>query len=445
LNAPETKLTFFRQSGWLVLATGASGAFMMGTQMVAYRWMDPTEYGAWVTLLRIYLLMSIPSAGLQIIFAQQTAAAFTPLQQQQLATTLRATAQVTFGIWLVIAAVAWLGAPRWMEMLHISRPAALWVTVLIGLASLWVPIARGLLQGQQNFGGLGWVLMLDGAGRLVAVWIILILGGQAAGGMTGALIGTGAALALGLFLVRRILRMPGAVMDWRPWLRRTVPLTLGIGSIVFMGNADVVYVQAVFDPKVTPFGYMPAALIGLALATFVMPLTAVMFPKVVRSAALTQSTRAIEMALGATALLGGAIALACTISPELPLRILFFGKPQFWVAAPLVPWFAWSLLPLVLANVLFGGLLARERFGAVGWMVAITAGYALSLALLKPRLLAMDEMLAFRTVLQILGGFSFLQLFVAGWFTLRGPNPPVATVQATELNPQEMEHGKEPS
>jgi O-antigen/teichoic acid export membrane protein len=397
----------------------------MGTQMVAYRWMDPTEYGVWVALVRIYLLLSIPSAGLQIIFAQQTAAAFTSQQQGQLAATLRATIQVTFGIWLLIVAVAWFGERHWMEVLHISRPAALWITVLIGLASLWVPIARGVLQGQQNFGGLGWVLMLDGFGRFTAVWIILIWGGQAAGGMTGALLGTGVALFLGVVLIRRVLSRPGATVAWRPWLRRTVPLTLGIGSIVFMGNADVVYVQAVFDPKVTPFGYMPAALIGLALATFVMPLTSVMFPKVVRSAALTQSTRAIEMALGATALLGGGIALGCTLFPELPLRIIFFGKPQFWVAAPLVPWFAWALLPLVLANVLLGGLLARERFGAVGWIVALTVGYGLSLALLKPRLVAMDEMIAFRTILQTLGIFSTLQLAVAAWFTLCRSDPPL--------------------
>jgi O-antigen/teichoic acid export membrane protein len=429
LNAAESKLTFFRQSGWLVMATGASGIFMMGTQMVAYRWMDPTEYGAWVTLLRIYLLMSIPSAGLQIIFAQQTAAAFTSQQQGELAATLRATIQFTFGIWLVIVAVAWFGTRHWMELLHISRPAALWITVMIGLASLWVPIARGVLQGQQNFAGLGWVLILDGFGRFAAVWIIVMLGGQAAGGMLGAFLGTGAALLLGFILIRGVLSRLGAAVQWRPWLRRTVPLTLGIGSIVFMGNADVVFVQAVFDPEVTPFGYMPAALIGLALATFVMPLTSVMFPKVVRSAALTQSTRAIEMALGATALLGGGAALVCTLLPELPLQILFFGKPQFWVAAPLVPWFAWALLPLVLANVLLGGLLAREKFGAVGWIVALTLGYGLTLAFLKPRLVAMDELVAFRIVLQTLGVFSLLQLIVAAWFTLCGPSPAEALPQ----------------
>ena len=42
----ETRLTFFRQSGWLVVATVASGVFMTATQIVASRWMDPASGGS---------------------------------------------------------------------------------------------------------------------------------------------------------------------------------------------------------------------------------------------------------------------------------------------------------------------------------------------------------------------------------------------------------------
>jgi hypothetical protein len=265
------------------------------------------------------------------------------------------------------------------------------------------------------------VLVLDGLGRFVCVWIILALGGQAAGGMAGAFLGTGLALALGAWLMRRLLTEPGAAMNWRPWLRRTIPLTLSIGSVQFMANIDVLYVQSVFPAGNTATGYMPAALVGLALVTFLLPLSAVMFPKIVRSAALTQDTRALEHALVATALLGGAAALACTLFPKLPLQIIYFGKPQFWEAASLVPWFTWCLLPLILANVLIGNLLALERFGAVYWVGAIALGYGLTLLLLRPWLVSMEVTAAFRTVLQILGGFSLLQLAAAGWFTLRVP------------------------
>jgi O-antigen/teichoic acid export membrane protein len=419
----ESRLTFFRQSGWLVIATVASGVFMTATQIVASRWMEPGEYGLWFTLLRVYLFMSIPSAGLQIIFAQQTAAAIAPHQHHQLARTVRATLKATFIFWLLVAVAAFAGTPYWMGLLKISRPAAWHFTLLIGLASLWFPLVRGVLQGQQHFLGLGWVLILDGIGRFGLVWIILAFGGEAAGGMAGALLGTGVAIALGGWLLRRLLIEPGEPMDWRPWFRKTVPLTIAMGGIQFMMIFDVPFVRSVFPADQTATGYMPAALIGLALITFLLPMSAVMFPKIVRSAALTQHTHALEHAFVATASMGVAAACACVLFPKLPLQIIYFGKPEYWAAAPLVPWFTWCLLPLMLANVLIANLLARERFG-IAWPVgAIALAYALTLLLAKPWLLSLDPTVAFRTVLQILGGYGVLQLLASAWFTLRSRVP----------------------
>lgn len=417
-HADESHTTFFRQSGWLVVATGGAGVFMMATQIVANGWMQPAEYSVWFALLRIFLLMSIPSIGLQIIFAQQAAATVSERQHHQLTRTLRATFQATFLIWLVMAVIAFAGQNHWITLLKITNPAALWVTVTIGLASLWSPIVKGLLQGQQNFSGLGWVLIIDGVGRFAAIVVILGLGGQAAGGMSAALVGQGASVAVGGWLIRRLLRGPSEKMDWKPWLRRALPLSLGFGSIYFMSNADVVFVQGVFSKEQAPF-YMPAAMIGLALFTFAGPLAAVMFPKVVRSSALTQNTRAMRRALTATAIICGVAALACTVLPGLPVRIIFFRKPEYWSAAPLVPWFAWCLSPLILANVLVSNLLARERFAVVAWAAFLAVSYGAALGLLKPRLMEMEVMVAFRTVIQTLGIFSLLLLAVAALFTWR--------------------------
>jgi O-antigen/teichoic acid export membrane protein len=417
-RATESHTTFFRQSGWLVVATVSGGVFMTATQVVANRWMTQEEYSIWFALLRIFLLMSIPSAGLQIVFAQQTAAAVTDEQYRLLAKTVRATLRATFLIWLGMAAVGFVGWNHWIALLKIRNPAALALTVAIGLASLWSPIVKGVLQGLQNFLGLGWVLIIDGVGRFAAIAVILWLGGQAAGGMSGALAGQGVSLLVGAWLIRHLLSAPGERMEWRPWLRKVVPLTLGIGVVQFMSNADVVFVQSVFSSEQTPL-YMPAAMIGLALVTFTGPLTAVMFPKVVRSVALTRDTRALRHALGATALLGVAAALACTLMPKLPLRIIYFSKPAYWDAAPLVPWFAWCLLPLILANVLVSNLLARERFAIVPWLVLPAAGYAAALGALKPHLLAMDHLQGFRIVIQTFGTFNLLLFGVAGLFTWR--------------------------
>src|SRR5205823_8869020 len=97
---------------------------------------------------------------------------------------------------------------------------------------------------------------------------------------------------------------------------------------------------------------------------FTQPLAAVMFPKIVQSAARAEKTDVLAHALGVTALAGGAAAIGCTVFPSLPLRIVY-DKSFLEVATPLVPWFAWCMLPLTLATVLINALLARAQYRAV--------------------------------------------------------------------------------
>jgi O-antigen/teichoic acid export membrane protein len=387
MRAKGDKLTFFRQSGWMVMATVAGGFFMSAVHVVVNKPMTESEYAVFFALLRVFLLMGFPAGGLQVVFAQQAAAAVSEREEQRLAQTTRSVLRAAFLIWLGIAALVFLFRGQILALLKIANPAALWVTVLLGLASLWAPVLRGLLQGRQNFAGLGWVLILDGVGRFTAIVLIVQLGGQAAGAMTGALIGQIVSLSVAAALVWRIVAGPGAPFVWRPWLRRVVPLTFGVGVVLFMGNADVIYVQSVFAKGESPF-YMAAAMIGLALVTFTTPLAAVMFPKIVRSAARTEKTNALQHALAATALLGGLAAVACTLGPALPLRIIYFRNSVYWASAPLVPWFAWCLLPLILTNVLISNLLARERFRIVPWALIVAIGYGATLLALRERITA---------------------------------------------------------
>jgi hypothetical protein len=91
------------------------------------------------------------------------------------------------------------------------------------------------------------------------------------------------------------------------------------------------------------------------------------------------------------------------------LRILYFYKPSYWQAAPLVPWFVWGMLPLTLANVLIWNLLARARYAIVPWLMVVVAVYCTVL-----RTFCQNSLLS---VVQNLGVFSLITLAVAAWFT----------------------------
>ena len=409
------RAAFFRQSGWMMFATVAGGVFMYAVHMIAKQ-MPKEEYGVFTTLLQIVTLMGIPAIGLQSVFAQQAAAAMTEDHERALAGVLRGVLRAIFFIWLAMAFIVFVFRQQVLEGLKIANPAALAITVVIGLAAMWYPIMMGLLQGRQNFLWLGWASIFNGVGRFAAICVIvLFLGGYAAGGMIAVFLGLMTAVALGGWLNRDYWQIKPSHVVWREWLGRVVPLTLGLGAAMFMLSADMVFVQRFFSKEQTGY-YAAAGMIGRALVFFTLPLTAVMFPKVVKSAARAEKTDVLLHALGVTALAGGAAALGCTVFPSLPLRIVY-DKSFLDIATPLVPWFAWSMLPLTLSNVLINGLLARGQFRAVPWLVAVAIGYGVTLNFWHG---------TFLMVIQILGSFGIMMLAVCAWFTWGASPPQVA-------------------
>jgi hypothetical protein len=155
------------------------------------------------------------------------------------------------------------------------------------------------------------------------------------------------------------------------------------------------------------------------MTQFIAPITAVMFPTIVRNLALSKKTDALVLTLAVTAGFACVAALGCTLFPKLPVAILF---PQKMAAAALVPWYAWALVPLTLANVLIQNLLARSQFAATPWLILVPITYVLTLMGFAPALKAMpDDFSAFKVIILIMGFFCLLLFSVAAWFTWHKP------------------------
>jgi O-antigen/teichoic acid export membrane protein len=416
--APVEKhhVTFFRQSGWMMMATTASGLLMWAVHPIVSRVMPPGEYGVFGTLMTVATLMGIPAVGLQPVFAQQAAAAVTEEQQRVVASEFRAVWRAIFFIWLGMALVAGVFWKQALAGLKIQNPAALAATVAIGLAAMWMPLVMGILQGRQNFFWLGWANILNGAGRLGLICVIVwLFHGWAAGAMSAVFLGMMAVVVIGGWRVRDVWKIEGARVQWKNWLGRVVPLTLGLGAALFMLCADLIFTQNFFPRDQTPF-YLAAGIIGRALVFFTQPLTQVMFPKLARSSATGEKSNALVLALGATVFAGGCAAIACSVLPWLPLRIVY--DKSYLVATPLVPWFAWCMLPLTLSNVLINSLMARSRFAAVPWLVLVAVGYGIALSMVGRHAGSLaDTQAGFRMMIQTLGVFNLIMFGVCAWFT----------------------------
>lgn len=407
-TSPMQRGAFFRQSGWMVFAAVFGGLSMYAVHPMA-KFIPKSEYGILGLLLALLNCLAIPAVGLQMVFAQQTAAAVSEEERRRLATASRGVLFGTFVIWGLFAVIALVYQDAIVMRWKISNPLALWITLFIGLGALWAPVLLGLMQGMQNFFWFGWASILNGLGRVAGVAIIVLVFHGYATGMVGGIF-AGTAILIGIFAwqTSAVWRGPGAAFDWKPWFARVLPLTLGFGAFQFMFSADPLFVQAYFDENLTGF-YTAAGTLARALVGFTVPVVAVMFPKIVRSVASAQRTDVVGLTLIITAAMASCGALSLSLIG--PTLLTFIYSASFSAAAgPLLPWFAWSMVPLALANVLVNDLLARSRFEVAPWLVTVAVGYGLAMTVFHD---------TFLSVIKTLGTFNLLFLVIALFFSWR--------------------------
>jgi O-antigen/teichoic acid export membrane protein len=387
-----------------MMAASVGSGVLMSLVHVFSKFIPDSEYAAFGTLLQLLNWIAIPALGLQPTFAQQTSAATSEAHQRQLVGTVRAVLRGTFCIWLAIALATILWHNRLLAALKLSSPAAIWLMLFAGLLMLWVPIFQGLLQGRQNFLWLGWAAVFNGVGRLgLGALIVFLVTRSATGLMAAILLGQAAALAVGLWQNRDLRTEPSAPFESRAWLRRIVPLSLGYGASQFLFSADLIMVQTHLGSTAP---YVFGGTLARAIVLFTAPIVAVMFPKIVHSVTRNQKTDLMLLTLAVTALLGALAAVGLTFTA--PLLIRLGSKTEYLSFVPLIPWFAWSMVPLAVANVLLNNLMAHSRFKCVPALLAVAAGYWVALECYHD---------SFKTVIEVLGTFNLLFLAVCAWFT----------------------------
>jgi hypothetical protein len=157
---------------------------------------------------------------------------------------------------------------------------------------------------------------------------------------------------------------------------------------------------------------------GLGAAWLIIKTTTVGFPSYrtsIRWSIQIPSNRAdlFILTLTGTAILAALAAIGLTVTA--PWLIKLGSKPEYVSFVPLIPWFAWAMVPLAVANVLLNNLMAHSRFRSVPALVAVAAGYWVTLQLFHD---------SFRTVILVLAVFNLLFLATGAWFTWRPSGQP---------------------
>ncbi len=401
------RASFFRQSGWLMFATVASGMFMLGVHLLSHR-MPKGEYGEFVAFLSV--AMFIPAMPLQMVLAQQTARALALHREHELSGLIRAAWLGTFLVWLVAVVVVLLFQRTIMAQWNISNPAAIWLTLPVLLFTAWLPMFYGVLQGQQNFLWMGWSMLANGVGRVaIGAVAVIVLHYYAPGMVLGILGGLTVALAIAIWPTRSLWLSSPQSFEWRGLLRQIIPLTLGFAAYQFLLTADTMLVRGCFSGDDSAF-YGSTGTLARASMWLVGPLAAVMFPKIVHAMAKGEKSNLMGMVLFGTVILAASAAIGLWVLGPW-VAGLIFGPDKAKADSVLLPWYACAVVPLCVANVLLNNLLARSLFKVVPALCVLAVGYAFALTRFHDTPVM---------VIQTLCVGNLLLLAVCAWYTWGG-------------------------
>ena len=377
-------------------------------------WMTSDEYGIFVTLLQTLNLIMIPALGLQTVFAQQTALAKTSVEQSDLSVSTRKILLLCIVIWALFSLIFTFIQTPILSVFKINNPLVLYLTIIIGLPQLCLPILLGILQGKQNFIWLGGASITNGLLRFITIGIMVaVLGMQSAGAILGVLIGLIASCILATWHSRDIwgkIKSSTGNFNSKYWLRRIIPLTFGLGAGQFMLSADMLAARSILSGDESGT-YGAAGMIGRGLVIFTAPLAAVMFPKIASSSDQLK-LGILRYTVSRTATLSIFVCVTCTLTawllPSITENISTLAQRQNTITeiTKIIPYFIWSMLPLTLANVYIAALLAKEKYKGIPLLILIAFAYAFALIWLSNK----ENTPSSQTIILTIGAFNLLYL-----------------------------------
>lgn len=168
------------------------------------RTLGPEGFGEFTVLISLILILTVPSAPLQIVTARFSALLGAEDPSKKLAWLFRYLNKIVFflicGLFLLII----IFGKSIQHYLNLSSINYVYFLGLITSATLILGITRGALQGLRKFFHLSFNSLVESSLRVVLGWIFIILGFKLSGALAGFLIPIILVYFLTIYLIRGI-------------------------------------------------------------------------------------------------------------------------------------------------------------------------------------------------------------------------------------------------
>ena len=360
----------------LAVAALAANAVAVVVTVVFTRLLGDEDYGALAALMSTFTILAVAGSSLQVAVARDTALGRLG-GAASAAQALRAWTRTLLLVLVGVVIASALMREGIASLVGVSeQPWAAACVPPTGILWLLLSLQRGVLQGLGAYAPVGWSVVSEAVGRLVAGCLLVVLGA----GVVGAYLGTPLAMAAtSLALVHVVHRRAAAdrspVVKARAHELRTLVVAgwapiVGLLLLAALQNVDVIMAKR--EMTASDAGAYAAAVVAAKLVVWVaIGIGLHLLPEATRRAAAGIDPRPVLLrALGLLAIVAVPSLIIFTVAPETLLRVAF-GE-EFVTAADALPILGLAMTLLAVSTLAVQYMLALHRTAFL-WALAVAA------------------------------------------------------------------------
>jgi len=292
-----------------------AGALDYAVSVVAGRWLEPVEYGIFVSVTAILQVLLLLSISIRMVVAFYTAELSAQGDSARVGAFVQRSWRWAWQWGVTAMALMALVSPLLARLLQLPNSWPLWAASLMVLFLFVRESSYGALQGVQAFAGLGLVQVTQAFLRLLLAAGFIFLGWRAVGAIIAQPLGCTVALALALWWLRPYFQRRNRVADRPVSWHYSAHTLLGLAVFGLLTNLDALFVKLLFSPKAAG-NYGPV--VTLAKISLFLPwaIGIVLFPKVTHRQATGRDPRPILL-----------LALTAALTPGLVITTFYFLFP----------------------------------------------------------------------------------------------------------------------
>jgi O-antigen/teichoic acid export membrane protein len=308
--------TGMKHSMVLAAAMILAGGLDYGVNVVAGRWLNPLDYGVFVSVTAVLQVLIFLSIAIRNVVAFYTAEL---TLKEDGGKSVAAFVQhswrwaTTWG--MLTALLMIVASPLLASTLHLPNAWPVRAASPMVLLLFLRETTYGALQGTQAFTRLGLVQVPQAFLRIALAGLLIWLGGHAVGAIAAQPLSCVFGVALALWWLRPYFRLPCTSAEWHVSWHYSAHTVFGLAAFGTLINFDALFVKHFYSPQVAG-NYGPVVTLAKIAIFLPWAIGFVVFPKFTRRRATGQDARPLVL-----------LALAATLVPGLALTTVYFFFP----------------------------------------------------------------------------------------------------------------------